>query len=348
MRVLVVDPGIDFSVGDVYRGLVKGLRSTGEQVATFGVMEKVNAFSSAHIKPDDGPLRLAWDVPDVINITNQMLRGAVLDTDPDLIVVVSGFFVNDLTLRILRARGKKVVAVMTEQPYELTRELRLASKVDGVALNDPTHIDAFREVCPNVWYQPHAFDPDVHYPGTGPKTFDAWWCGTGYESRRQWLEAAVKDPRWPADAHVGLAGNWKGLEDHPESPLHRFLIDQEHTESCVRNTDTADGYRTAAMSWNTYRKEAETDDLSDGWAMGPREVELAACGTFFARESRPEGDALFPMLPIIDDPREFGDVLRWSMDNPEARADAAMKAREAVSDRTFDRTAAELLRQSGL
>ena len=59
-------------------------------------------------------------------------------------------------------------------------------------------------------------------------------------------------------------------------------------------------------------------------------------------------DALFPMLPIIDDPREFGDVLRWSIDNPEARADAAMKAREAVADRTFDRTAAELLRQSGI
>lgn len=346
MRTLVVDPGIDFSVGDVFRGLCKGLNNTGATVASFSTADRIRALTSCQITQDDGLQREAFDIPAAFNMTNQMMRGAVLDTDPDLVVIVSGFFITEISLQVLRARRPKIVAVMTEQPYELARELWLASFCDGVALNDPTHIDKFREVCPNVWYQPHGFDPDVHYPGDGTHDFDAWWCGTGYPSRCDWLETAVADPRWPADARVGLAGNWLPLKDRPDSPLHRYVL-ADDLEHCVQNTDTAEGYRRTAMSWNTYRKEAEAPELADGWAMGPREVELAACGTFFARESRGEGDELFPMLPILTDPGELGDVLRWSIDHPDARADAALKAREAVADRSFDRTAAELLRRAG-
>lgn len=36
---------------------------------------------------------------------------------------------------------------------------------------------------------------------------------------------------------------------------------------------------------------------------------LAACGTFFARDPRPEGDELFPMLPTFTDPGEFRRVV---------------------------------------
>ena len=224
MRILVVDPGIDFSVGDVFRGLCKGLNNTGNTVASFSTADRIRLLAAAKIHQDDGVVRDALDTPGIMNMTNQMMRGALYDTAPDLTVIVSGFFVTDLTLQLMRARKSKVVAVMTEQPYELSRELWLASMVDGVALNDPTHIDKFREVCPNVWYQPHAYDPDLHYRGDGRHDYDAWWCGTGYDSRCDWLESAVTDPRWPTDARVALGGNWKPLATRPDSPLHRYLL----------------------------------------------------------------------------------------------------------------------------
>jgi spore maturation protein CgeB len=110
------------------------------------------------------------------------------------------------------------------------------------------------------------------------------------------------------------------------------------------NTVTADLYRSAKVSANIYRKEHSDDATADGWAMGPREVELAACGTFFMRESRPEGDALFPHHPIFGSPAEFGDLLRWWLARPELRESAASAAQAAIADRTFSNSAARLLR----
>jgi hypothetical protein len=71
---------------------------------------------------------------------------------------------------------------------------------------------------------------------------------------------------------------------------------------------------------------------------------MAAVGAFFLRDPRPEGDALFPMLPTFTTPGEAADQLRWYLAHPDARETAAAKAREAVADRTFDSNAARLLR----
>jgi hypothetical protein len=77
--------------------------------------------------------------------------------------------------------------------------------------------------------------------------------------------------------------------------------------------------------------------------MGPREVELAACGSFFMREPRGEGDDLFPMLPTFTTPAEFESQLRWWLAHPQERKAAAVAAQAAIADRTFTNTAARLL-----
>lgn len=341
IRVLTVDPGVDFSVQDVHRGIVGGLIEAGATVSNFGTSDRLSAFTNGKIHGDDGVVRdmfPQWE--SCVAVCNEMLRGAVYSFKPDLVVVTSGFFIDDVSLQVMRARGQKVCAVLTEQPYELSRELWLAERVDYIAVNDPTHIDAFRERCPNVWYRPHAYDPKVHHAEGRTDELDAVWIGTAYKSRIDFMESVD----WP-DADIRLGGNFTELD--AASSLRRFLIDKGDDESCIDNVDTADWMRRAAMTWNTYRKEAESPDLADGWAMGPREVEAAACGCFMARESRPEGDALFPMLPVISTGAELGDVIRWSIDHPDERREAAAKAAEAVADRTFARSAAELLTRCG-
>jgi spore maturation protein CgeB len=137
-----------------------------------------------------------------------------------------------------------------------------------------------------------------------------------------------------------LGGNWTAVED--DSPLLPLLVHER--EQCMDNTVTADLYRSAKVSANLYRKEHSDRSHADGWAMGPREVELAACGTFFLREARPEGDDLFPMLPTFETPEEFSDQLRWWLTHDTERVEAAGLARKAIADRTFTNTAARLLR----
>jgi hypothetical protein len=113
---------------------------------------------------------------------------------------------------------------------------------------------------------------------------------------------------------------------------------------CVGNDQAAELYASTNASANLYRTEAERADLEQGWAVGPREIELAATGTFFLRDPRPEGDELFPMLPTFTGPGDFGDQLRWWLAHDEARTEASTAARNAVHDRTFRNNAARLLR----
>ena len=78
--------------------------------------------------------------------------------------------------------------------------------------------------------------------------------------------------------------------------------------------------------------------------MGPREVELAACQTFFIRDQREEGDEVLRMLPVFADPGDAADKLRFYLGRDRLRADLARQAREAIADRTFTSNARQLLR----
>ena len=115
------------------------------------------------------------------------------------------------------------------------------------------------------------------------------------------------------------------------------------------NKETADLYRSSLTSLNYYRREFSDGDAAgaNGWAMGPREVELAACGTFFLRDSRPEGDEVFPMLPVFSESAEIRPLLDWWLAHDAFRAETASLARAAVADRTFDANVQWMLNHIG-
>jgi hypothetical protein len=338
VRLLIVHPGVHFSVADVYNGLRKGLEANGCQVATYNLDDRLEFYARAHVQGDDGGFAKAFSDEDAAQMAAIGLGDALYRYWPDILIVVSGFFIPNATWGILKRRPHHVVYWCTESPYEDDRQGRPARYVDTVVLNDPTNLEQFRrEVNPNTHYFPHSYDPTVHHPGApDPElTCDFGFVGTGFPSRIEFFEQID----WTGiDAKFG--GQWRLLEDG--SPLLPLLVhEQAH---CMNNTVTADLYRSSRVSANLYRKEHSEQASADGWAMGPREVELAACETFFLREERGEGDALFPQLPVFYDPTDFEDQLRWALRNPEMCADAAVAARASIADRTFDNTAARLLR----
>jgi hypothetical protein len=351
MRWLIAQPGPGWSVHDVYVGWVEGLRNAGEQVHIYNLDERLAFYSQALLPvgdppadaPPDAPLKLRRGLTDeqAIELSMNGLAASLWKIRPDVMLLVSGFFADPQMLDHARRTGTRVVIVHTEEPYEVDRELELAAHADLNLINDPTHLARFVEVAPSV-YAPHAYRPTVHHPGPPRAELrsDFAFVGTGFASRRWFLEQLAGSGALDG-LDVLLGGNWAGVTQ--ASPLWPWLATGD-PQKCLDNADAADVYRSAGIGINLYRREHNADADAAGWAMGPREVEMAACGGFFLRDPRGEGDAVLPMLPTFSGPDEAAELIAWWHTHPEQRAAAGAAAAAAVADRTFDHHARHLLR----
>lgn len=332
MRVLVVSPGPNFSVADVHRGWVGGLRANGCQVVDFNYSERLEFYEVA-LKAKRP------DMEDIggkaINLASKGIEAACYEFWPDVILIVSGFYVPLEVIELCRLRGSQVWVLATESPYEDQSQMRFAPIVDGMILNDPTNLDAFAQQT-NAMYLPHAYDPAVHFRRATDERYRSEFCfvGTGYPSRIEFLEQVDF-----AGIDVALAGNWQALAD--DSPLRKHVA--HDIDQCFPNDDAAILYSNAKASANIYRREAQSDELSQGWAMSPREVELAAIGCFYLTEPRGENREVLPMLPSFTEPGEFQESLRWWLAHDPDRERVASEAQRAVADRTFTNTTAAWL-----
>lgn len=325
----MVEPGPDFSVADVHNGWKRAFGRAGHAVVNYNLGERLAFYRHAHVPTEPGEFALAFEERDQIRLALFGVESAALRWWPDVVVFTSGFYVPSDTIELLKSRGMKVVILHTESPYEDVKQLNGAMYADLNLVNDPTNLDSFRMVQPNSHYLPHAYDPEVHTPGPGVTQFksDVCFVGTGFPSRVEFLEQVD----W-SGLDVFLGGAWHGLEQ--TSPLLPFV--GHELDECMDNAQAVDVYRSAKMSLNLYRREATGPAYEQGWSMGPREVELAACGTFFARDPRPEGDEVLDMLPTFSEPGELGELCRWWTSHDDQREAAAVKAREAIAGWTFD------------
>ena len=329
-------------MADVYNGYVEALEGLGQNVSTLNLDARLTLFSRAFVETgavdEHGAvgMRRAVDDESAIYLASEGVLSAAYRCLPDVVLVISCMFISVEMLDILRARGHKVVIVHTESPYDDDNQVRVAAHSDLSTINDPVNLERFREVAPTEYF-PHSYRPSVHHPGppSPGMTSDFCFVGTGFPSRIEFLEQMNLD-----GIDVLLAGQWKLLADG-ESPLRKHLA--HDLFEGLDNDQTAQVYRSAKASLNLYRREADRPELSVGHAMSPREVEMAACGLFFLREPRPEGDETLPMLPTFGSPQDASDQLRHYLRHDHYRAKLAVRAREAIKDRTFDNAAKRLL-----
>lgn len=336
MRIVVAQPGPEFSVHDVYIGWVEALRALGQHVVEFDLATRLVFYDRSFIQVSDHEFRKALESDKAIEVAVNGLYATLYKVRPQVLFVVSAFFVPTELLDLARSSGTKVVLLHTESPYEDERQLLLAGHADLNLINDPTNLAAFQAIGPAA-YMPHAYRPTVHKPGPAePDCVSEFvFVGTGFPSRMAFLEAMHLD-----GIDVALGGNWQHLAQ--DSPLRKYVA--HDLDECLDNDQAVKLYQASQVGMNLYRREAQRPELSAGWAMGPREVELAACGLFFLRDPRPEGDGVLPMLPTFTGPEDAGEQLRWWLTHPDQREAAAGKARDAIADRTFDQNAAVLMR----
>jgi spore maturation protein CgeB len=339
VKILLIHPGVDFAVADVFTGWWEALTDLGCTVRTFNLHDRIAFYAGAGRLTTDGDFVKLLDDDGAVILASKGLHASVLEYQPDVVIVVSCFFIPLDTLDLLRARGAKVVIVHLESPYEDDRQLIRAAHADLNVINDPTNLAEFRMVAPTV-FMGAAHRPSIHHPGPATPDMVSQFCfvGTGFPSRIRFLEAVDF-----TDIDVALGGMWQHLDT--DSPLRKFLA--HDIDQCMDNTATVDAYRSTLMSANLYRRETADGHLPPapiaGWAMSPREVELAAVGCFFARDRRAEGDQVLHMLPTFETPAELGDLIRYYLFHDDLRRLLADKARGAVAGRTFHTHAGTLL-----
>jgi spore maturation protein CgeB len=332
----MVRPGPSFSVQDVAFGWRDALRALGCTVGDFNFDDRLDFYASAEIENGEGERRFAFDRESSVRMAAKGILAACYEFWPDVVLIVSGFFVPPEVVELVRSRGHTVVYLFTESPYEDDRQIERAALADLVVVNDPTNLGLFRQHQPNTFYVPHAYDPARHYPGDGVPEMkcDFAFVGTGFPSRVAFFEACDFE-----GLDVMLGGSWVSLPD--ESPIARYV--GHRRDWCIDNAEAADLYRSARASLNLYRREATAEHLIEGYAIGPREVELAACGTFFLRDPRPESDEVFGMLPTFAEPAEVRPLLDWWLAHDRERERVTEQARVAIEARTFTANAVWLM-----
>lgn len=196
-RALVVCPGPEFSVADVYHGWIKGLQLNGYDVMPYNLGDRLTWAHHAHLKAHDGEFHKAFpELDDVAGFGVSGISKAAYYWWPELVVFISGFFIDPELVQVMQARNCKVVCVFTESPYEDTRQLAIADTFDAVMVNDPVRLDAYTART-TALYSPHCYDPDIHHPGPSDHKSDVAFVGTGYPSRQAFMEARRLDRHRP-------------------------------------------------------------------------------------------------------------------------------------------------------
>jgi spore maturation protein CgeB len=331
-------------VADVHNGWVEALRGLGEQVALYNLDSRLVFYDAALMETgqydESGRpmIRKALTHTQAMDLAAERVLIGAYKFWPDVILIVSAFYIPDNMLEMMRGRGHKVVVLHTESPYQDEAQLARGRHASLNLLNDPVNIEAYRQLGVPALYVPHAYRPQLHCPGPADERLicDLSFVGTGYPSRIRFFEAMDLD-----GIDTLLAGNWMPLDD--DSPLSPMLATEK--DECLDNEQTVDVYRSSKIGINLYRHESEAEHTGEGWAMGPREVEMAATGLCYLRDPRGEGDEVLHMLPTFSGPQDASEKLRWWLAHEDARQKAAAAARESIADRTFENNAKALLRE---
>lgn len=296
-------------------------------MATFRLDRRIEWIGEATYRAD---MQVSRD--ELCAMAAESLLGSLWLTDPDVVVIVAGWHITPDTYKLLRDRGVRVVLIHTESPYEDVRQCEMGWCADLHLVNDPLGVERMREVgIRHAYYSRHCYDPTVHHPVNGRRTGPVVFVGSGFKGRQELL--AQVD--WERVGGLTLAGQWD------DERLEPWVAD---LPSPLDNDAAADLYRSHRVGLNIYRADhVQHPDLVDGWAMGPREVEMAACGLPFARQARPESDRVFPMLPTFTGADELADLCSWWLSHDEEREAASVAVQAAVAERTFDNNARGLL-----
>lgn len=351
MKILLVHPGALVSTADVYNGLYKALKADGHELVTYRTDSYLItsghyldiAVEHAKNKGMEVPTPTQADV--FYHASVQILERA-LRFLPDMVLIVSGTHIHPDAVVMLRRAGIKVAAILTESPYQDEGQKKLIKYLNWAYVTELYSVNELKSFLPNgeVYYLPHAYDPEVHYPIvhiTEPPqyTHDVVFVGSGFEDRVSLLEGV----NWEG-INLGIYGYWETVE--PSSPIFKYI-----KGGSMDNAEANNLYRHSKIGLNIYRKNEYYDDKKrvefNAYSMNPRVLELAASGVFILSDERPEQHNVFnSAIPSFDTSAELEQLVRYYLRCNDDRVAIAERLPALVQGRTFQAMAQRIVETS--
>ena len=350
LKILVVAPGPTYSTYDVYRYYLDALGRRVDWVKGFAYHNLLvyHTLATQRMYEEYGIDHRGSD-----HIMTRAARDLLLDVivdKPDVVFFIEGsMFPPQLYSELLRLRRDMnrnfVIAVyLTEAPYTSEMNQIMARRCDVVFVNDR---NAVRELDPEdnrmVYYLPHSYSKDVHFPGAVPEHYrqDVFFCGTGFPERVELLSAVD----W-SGIDLRLIGVFSGggknmpLSDDEEAleKLRPYIENRT-----VSNRELANYYRGSGIVLNIHRRTGWDmglnlyDASGDAYSMNPRALEVAACGAFQLSDPRQEViDVFGDSVPTYVDADDLSVKLRYYLERPDLRENLAEEARSRIAHMSYD------------
>lgn len=369
-KVLVVGSPHSASTRDVWMGVMKGLAANGVGVQSYDIFPRTSLFENflgwVQEKEIPTPYLKSIPAPNVLAYEPTFLAAHYYGVDA--VLFVSPQYAPMEVPELLKKDGFKVWGYFTEAPYEDHIDAsQKADKFTACFVNDLNSVARWRAFNPNTHYLPHSYDPEKHFPwwdapeGRAPRKDPknghqhVTYVGSGFSRRQRYLEAVD----W-SGIDLRVYGYWPLLRP-PETeqrqeyfkdvaPAHESPLAPYVRENIIDNAMTARIYRGSAIGINLHRTERWNNnsdiviDEGEAYSMGPRAVELAACGTFQISDHRPEiVDVFGDTVPIHRSPDELGRLVRKHLTDPVRAQELAVQQREAIKERTFANTMRRVL-----
>ncbi len=326
-KVLLVHPGADVSVDDVFFGVDAGFRALGYTVYQYPLDDRI-AVSGQWMNMVWRRNKMETPRPtpaDILYKASEELVCRALRIQPDVVLIVSGMFLHPDVFVLLRRAGLKTALLMTESPYDDERQKRILERVgiDVVWTNDRASAKAM-----GIGYMPHAYNPAIHnttsaIPPETPK-HDVVFVGTYFQERLDLLS----DVDWTG-IDLGLYGATSTIP--PRSRLRPFVKGKYK-----RNAEAIALCRNAKVSLNLYRQSRgfgkHAPRTCEGESLNPRAYELAAAGCFQISDTRPEVSEKFgDLVPTFTTAKELSALLHAWVPNAAGRAVRAAAQQACVS-----------------
>jgi spore maturation protein CgeB len=350
VRILLVHPGADSSTSDVFTGILNALERQHHEVVQYAMDKRIESFA-AWLQWQWKHHKKAFTKPnyaDAAYLAGVGIIEKALHFEVDWVLIISAMWIHPEFIKMLRRAGVKTSILFTECPYDDEAQLQWAPFADVCWVNDRVSLPAFRNVNRQTYYWQHAFDPYRHVVQVenDPEVaaHDVVMVGTGWEERVKLFEAV----NWEG-IDLGLYGYWELASK--DSTLRPYIH-----EGITPNATTAALYRKANIGINLHRSSVgfgkDTDKITiQPYSLGPRCYELAACGTFYISDWRPElADVFGDAVPTFKTPEELEAQIRYYLAHPDERAAIAAKLPELVARHTFDSRvvdALEILERQG-
>lgn len=314
-RIAVLFPQHPFSTRDCAIGYSRAFRYLGFHVTEIHYEVIWAKYKAQGLERNEIPRKACRDV--VME---------VVETCPDLVVVIDGASTHELFWNWMQRLGIKTAVVMTDCPYWDDVHAHLCHKADYAYANDK--LSANEMGCK---YLPLAYSRDLHRPFLVSEKYksDVVFVGTGFPERLEILE----NVDWS-----GIDFKLLGYYDlAPDSPLNKHF---NQKEAFIPNTETAKYYNGAKIVLNLNRLSIDLygeERIEKRGSVGPRVYEAAACGCVIAsQDDVPEVKTLLDNNYIpFNDADDLSVMLREWLGREEDLAKMGRRAKVCVENHSY-------------